>query len=297
MRVIRWEDWNVAKTVAVLGTGLMGAGMARSLLRAGLDVVVWNRDAGKAEPLASDGAQVASGAVEAVAAADVVLTMLFDADATAEVASAILPSVREGAVWAQCATVGLDGARRLAFMAAEHGVVLVDAPVLGTRKPAEDGALVVLASGPDSAREAVEPVFAAIGSRTVWVGTRADDGQRLKLVANAWVLSITAATAQSVALARGLGIPPESFLDAISGGALDSPYAHIKGKAMIAGDFAPSFDVRGAVKDSALVLGALEEAGADQRLMAALHGLFRDGAALTGDAREDMAAVVRAYRA
>ena len=227
------EDLDVAKTVAVLGIGLMGAGMARSLLRAGLDVVVWNRNAAKAEPLASHGAKVASGAVEAVVSADVVLTMLFDADATAAVASAVLPSMREGSVWAQCATVGLDGARRLGSLATEHRVVLIDAPVLGTRKPAEDGALVVLASGPESVREAVEPVFASIGSRTLWVGTRADDGQRLKLVANAWILSITAATAQSVALARGLGIPPESFLDAISGGAVDAPYAHIKGKAMI----------------------------------------------------------------
>ena len=287
----------MARTVAVLGIGLMGAGMARSLLRAGLDVVVWNRDTAKTVALATDGARVASSAVEAVAGANVVLTMLFDADATAEVASAVLPSMREGAVWAQCATVGLDGARRLASLAAEHGVALVDAPVLGTRKPAEDGTLVVLASGPESVREAVEPVFASIGSRTLWVGTRADDGQRLKLVANAWVLSITAATAQSVALARGLGIPPELFLDAIKGGAVDTPYAHIKGKAMISGDFAPSFDVRGAVKDSALVLGALEEAGADQRLMAALHGLFRDGADLAGDEQEDMAAVLRAYRA
>ena len=100
-----------------------------------------------------------------------------------------------------------------------------------------------------------------------------------------------------VALARGLGVPPELFLDAISGGAVDAPYAHIKGKAMISGDFAPSFEVRGAVKDSALVRAALEEAGADQRLMAALHGLFRDGADLSGDEQEDMAAVVRAYRA
>jgi len=112
----------MAKTVAVLGIGLMGAGMARSLLRAGLDVMVWNRDTAKAMALASDGARVASGAVEAVAVADVVLTMLFDADATAEVASTMLASVREGAVWVQCATVGLDGARRLASLAAKHGV-------------------------------------------------------------------------------------------------------------------------------------------------------------------------------
>src|SRR5690348_10572867 len=130
----------MVKAVAVLGTGFMGAGMARSLLRAGLDVAVWNRDASKTVPLASAGARVAASAAEAVAGADAVLTMLFDAEATAEVAATMLPSARKDVVWVQCATVGLDGARRLASLAAEQGAVLIDAPVLGTRKPAEEGA-------------------------------------------------------------------------------------------------------------------------------------------------------------
>ncbi|GAA2685441.1 MULTISPECIES: NAD(P)-dependent oxidoreductase [Actinosynnema] len=284
----------MSESVAVLGMGLMGAGMARNLLRAGLEVRVWNRDPAKSRPLADDGARVASSAAEAVAGADVVLTMLFDAEATVEVMSAALPSARAGVVWAQCATVGVDGAARLAALAAEHGAVLVDAPVLGTRKPAEDGTLTVLAAGPESARAAVEPVFAAVASRVVWAGERADDGQRLKLVANSWVLSVTGATAQAVALARGLGVEPQLFLDSVAGSAVDTPYAHLKGRAMITGDFTPSFGIDGAVKDSALILEALAAGGTDGRLMAALHGLFADAAEVDGAA--DMAAVVRAYR-
>ncbi len=279
----------MTKSVAVLGTGMMGAGMARSLLRAGLDVTVWNRSADKARPLAADGAAVAADPAEAVVGADVVLTVLFDADSTAEV----VRDLKLGAdvVWVQSGTVGLDGARRLAELAGDAGYV--DAPVLGTRKPAEEGKLTVLASGPFPLREKVAPVFDAVGARTVWAGERPGDGQRLKLAANSWVLSITAATAQAVALTRGLGLEPEAFLDAISGGAVDSGYAQLKGRAMIAGDFTPSFGVDGAVKDADLILAAMREAGTDDRVMRALHEQYRVAADHNGS--EDMSAVVRAF--
>ncbi|MEU4745093.1 NAD(P)-binding domain-containing protein, partial [Actinosynnema sp. NPDC023658] len=117
--------------VVVLGTGLMGAGMARSLLRAKMDVVVWNRSAAKARPLADEGAVVADDPKGAVVGADVVITMLFDADATAGVMAEALPAVGDGGVWAQCGTVGLAGGAHLAELAAKHAVPYVDAPVLG----------------------------------------------------------------------------------------------------------------------------------------------------------------------
>ncbi|MFT7838713.1 NAD(P)-dependent oxidoreductase [Saccharothrix sp. BKS2] len=278
--------------VAVLGTGLMGAGMARSLLRAGLDVVVWNRSADKSRPLAEAGARVAEDPAAAVEGADVVVTMLFDADVTAEVMAVALPSARRGATWVQCATVGLDGGERLARLAAGHGVGFVDAPVLGTRQPAEQGTLTVLAAAPPPLRAKAEPVFAAIAARTVWAGERPGDGQRLKLVANAWVLSITAATAQSVALARGLGLDPATFLKTIAGGPVDSAYAQAKGRAMIDGDFTPSFGVDGAAKDSALIVAAMGASGTDDRLMRVLLDHYR--AADDGEPA-DMAAVVRAF--
>ncbi|WP_433273602.1 NAD(P)-dependent oxidoreductase [Actinosynnema sp. CS-041913] len=279
----------MTKTVAVLGTGMMGAGMARSLLRAGLAVTVWNRSAEKARPLADDGAVVAEDPAEAVANADVVLTVLFDADSTAEVMRDL--ELADGAVWVQSGTVGLDGTARLAELAG--GTAFVDAPVLGTRKPAEEGKLTVLAAGPLALRDRVASVFDAIGARTVWAGERPGDGQRLKLAANSWVLSITAATAQAVALTRGLGLEPAAFLDAIAGGAVDSGYAQLKGRAMIAEDFTPSFGVDGAVKDADLILAAMREAGTDDRLMRALHEQYRVAADHGGTA--DMAAVVRAF--
>lgn len=272
--------------VTVLGTGIMGAGMARSLLRAGHEVTVWNRDPAKASPLAEAGAVVAADPATAVRGADVVLTMLFDADAVRQVMAEALPALT--GVWVQAGTVGVEAAENFAGL----GVRYVDAPVFGTRKPAEDGALVVLAAGPEDLREAVAPVFDAIGARTVWVSERPGDGHRLKLTANAWVLSITAATAQSVRLAEDLGLDPRLFLDVLSGGPLDSPYAQLKGGAMINGEYPPAFPAEGAAKDAGLILAAMR--GTDDRLMRALKALF-DDAVSSGAGAEDMAAVKRVF--
>ncbi|HEX3647872.1 MAG TPA: NAD(P)-dependent oxidoreductase [Pseudonocardiaceae bacterium] len=277
--------------VAVLGTGIMGAGMARSMARAGIQVTAWNRSEERARPLRDDGVTVAADPRSAVADADVVVTMLFDVAAVTDVMSRALPSMRDGAVWTQTSTVGLEGTDRLAALAEKHGVPFVDAPVLGTRKPAEDGKLVVLAGGPTSVRDAVAPVFEAIGSRTIWVGERPGDGHRLKLVANAWVLTVTVGTAQSVALATDLGVNPRLFLDVIADGPLDSAYAQLKGRAMLDREFAPAFTVSGAVKDARLIQAAMAEAGTDDAVMAAAHALFTK-VDQDGRGGEDMAAVL-----
>jgi 3-hydroxyisobutyrate dehydrogenase len=284
----------VTKAVTLLGTGLMGVGMAHSLLRAGLDVTVWNRSPEKARPLAADGATVAEDPETAVAGADVVVTMLFDAASVADVMRSAIGSMKPGAVWAQCATVGLDGVQALSELAAEHDVPFVDAPVLGTRQPAEEGKLIILAGGDRSLEPAVAPVFDAIGLRTLWVGPRPGDGHRLKLAANSWVLSLTAGTAQALALTRNLGLDPQQFLDLIAGGPLDNGYAQAKGRGMLAGEFPAAFSLDGAVKDAGLIANALRAAGADDRLMTALHEQY-SAAAAAGHGDSDMSAVFMAH--
>jgi 3-hydroxyisobutyrate dehydrogenase len=282
-------------SVTVLGTGLMGAGMARNLARAGLDVTVWNRTAEKARSLADEpGIKVAENLRDALGGTDVVLTMLFDVDAVAAVMDDALSAAVEHTVWVQTSTVGIEGTARLAELARRHDVDFVDAPVLGTRQPAEQGSLVVLAAAEKELRDRVSPVFDAIGSRTVWVGEQPGDGHRFKLIANSWVLSITGATAQSVAFAQRLGIDPRLFLDVISGGPLDCGYAQVKGKAMIERDFTPSFGLNGAAKDSELILGAMHSSGTDDRLMRAVRDDLTD-AVTAGHAEDDMAAVVLAF--
>ena len=279
--------------VALLGTGTMGSAMARSMRRAGLPVRAWNRTRSRAEPLRDVGVVVTDSPAEAVQSADVVVTMLFDIvgvlDAIVEAAPA------PGTPWLQTSTVGVTDVHRAAGVAAELGLVLVDSPVLGTRQPAESGDLVVLASGPDEARGQAAPVFDAIGSRTLWVGP-AGNGTRLKMVANAWVLSLTTALAQSVALAEGPGLDPQSFLDAIAGGGTDTPYAHIKGSAMIRHEYPVAFGLPAARKDAGLVLEALGAAGVPEVLGAAVHRILSTAAERVDPAAVDLAAAVEALR-
>jgi 3-hydroxyisobutyrate dehydrogenase len=285
----------MSPSVAVLGTGIMGAGMARSLLREGLEVTVWNRSTDKAKPLADDGARVADTAADAVSAADVVITMLFDTDAVAQTIEPVLPRFRDGAVWVQTSTVGIEGTDRLAGLARDAAVDYLDAPVLGTKAPAENGQLVVLASGPSSLRDEVAPVFDAIGSRTQWVSETVGDASRLKLAINAWIGVMVNGIAQSVALARGLGLDPQQFLDAVDGGAVNAPYVQLKGKAMIDGDYSPSFELDGVIKDTDLITAALREAGVDTTLATAVRDRLA-AASAAGHGRQDMAAVIHGYR-
>ena len=206
-------------TVSVLGTGIMGAAMARNLARAGHTVRAWNRSRDKAEPLAADGAHVADTPAEAVRGADVVLTMLYDGPAALDVMRQAAPALRPGTAWVQSTTAGIEAIGELADFAREHDLVFYDAPVLGTRQPAEAGQLLVLAAGPSEGREAVTPVFDAVGGRTVWTGEdgAAGSATRLKLVANSWVIAATNATGEVLALAKALDVDPQSFFDAIDG--------------------------------------------------------------------------------
>jgi 3-hydroxyisobutyrate dehydrogenase len=257
-------------TVALLGTGTMGAGMARNIAAAGLPLRVWNRTREKAAPLREVGAEVAGSPADAVRGADVVVTMLFDADAVEQALEDARDGLAEGAVLLQQATVGVDGADRLARVAERLGLVYVDAPVLGTKKPAEDGALVVLASGPAEARDRVAPVLDAIGSRTLWLGP-AGQGSRLKLVANSWVLTVVEGVAEALTLARALGVEPRAFLEVVEGGAMDAPYIQLKGTAMLEGSFDPAFGLDGAAKDAGLIVAAAREAGADLAVLEAVQ--------------------------
>ncbi len=282
-------------TVAVLGTGIMGAAMARNLLKAGMDVRVWNRSREKAEPLAQDGATVADTPTEAAEGADFLLTMLSEAGAIEEsVQGDVLRSLADGGVWIQTSTVGAEGNERLAALAREHGTPYVDAPVLGTKGPAEGGQLIVLASGPEEVRAKCEPVFEVVGSKTVWLG-EAGEGSRLKLVVNNWILGLLGVLAETLALARATGVDPNRFLETIEGGPLNAPYAQMKGGMMIEADYPPSFSAKLARKDAGLVLDAA--AAEDLRLTIAEAVVAHfDEAIEAGHGEEDMAAIHEAVK-
>ncbi|GAQ69421.1 2-hydroxy-3-oxopropionate reductase [Streptomyces turgidiscabies] len=282
-----------ALSVAVLGTGIMGAAMARNLARSGHTVRAWNRTRAKAEPLAAEnGVQVSDTPADAVRDADVVLTMLYDGDAVRDVMREAAPALRPGAVWMQSTTAGVDAIGELGAMASQWGLAFFDAPVLGTRQPAEAGQLLVLAAGPTEHRAALGPVLDAVGARTVWTGEEGGAGSatRLKLVANSWVLAATSATGEVLALAQALGVDPQSFFDVIAGGPLDMGYLRAKAGLILDDKLTPaSFAVSTAAKDARLIVEAGERGGVRLDVAAASAERFRR-AVEQGHGDEDMAA-------
>jgi 3-hydroxyisobutyrate dehydrogenase len=277
------------ETIAVLGAGgTMGFPMARNLARAGFTVRAWNRTREKAEPLTEDGVELVESPAEAVQQAGVILTMLADADAVIDaISSALSGELADSAIWLQMSTIGERGTERCGELARKHALKFIDAPVLGTKEPAHQAKLVIIASGPAELRDRLEPVFDAIGQRTMWVG-EAGTGTLLKLAINSWILAVMEGAAETLALAEGLGLDPQLVLDAVSGGPLDLPYLQMKGKAIIERDFEPSFRLVLAAKDACLVEDSASSHGLDLPLVRTIRKRLEEGAAEHPD--EDMSA-------
>jgi 3-hydroxyisobutyrate dehydrogenase len=279
--------------VAMLGLGAMGHAMAASALRAGMPTVVWNRSPEAARDLATMGASVAATAADAAAQGEIVVTMVTDTDAVLSIArdQGALAAMRPGTIWAQMSTVGVAGTDRVADLVQTErpDVILLDAPVAGSRAPAEHGQLTIFASGPDEARPRVSALFDAIGQRTIWVGP-VGAGSRLKLANNTWIAFASEAIANSLAVAHRLGLSTDTVVDALSGGSLVSPWQEAKLHRIAAGDFSPQFSLTLALKDVHLAVEAVH----DERLLA-LTGLADEWerAVAAGLGEQDLTAVTR----
>jgi len=280
-----------APVVAFLGTGRMGGPMAANLARGGLAVRVWNRTRSRAEALAADGAVVATSPAEAVRGATIVITMLADGPATERAATGPdgFLAAAPGVTWVQMGTIGIEWTARLADIAAARGVVFVDAPVSGSEGPARAGQLTILASGPELVRDALAQVFVVLGRATVWLG-QAGQGTRAKLVLNNWLADLTETTAETLSFARRLGLDPADIVDLLQSNPLGAPYAVRKARAMLAGDFSPSFALKHALKDAELAAQAAQANGTALTLTSALLPRWRLTAA-SGHADDDLAAV------
>ena len=276
--------------VAVLGTGIMGSAMARNLVAAGLRTTVWDHSASATEALATAGATVASSSEEAVLDAKVVITMLPTADAVNSVVfdGTVAKAFSEGAVWAQMGTIGVSATAEIGHRLAElrPDVLFVDAPVSGSKGPAEAGQLLILASGPPAANAILGPVFSAIGRKTVWLGN-AGQGSRMKLAVNSYLSILVEAVAETLELADRLGVAPAQLADAIEGGPLDAPLADAKLHKMERGDYAPEFPLEWALKDVDLAIASAQ--GGTLPLLTALSRQWR-AAVEAGHGREDISA-------
>jgi 3-hydroxyisobutyrate dehydrogenase len=274
--------------VGLLGVGLMGSAMAHRLLDQGIEVLAWDRDPEKTAALVERGAKRGDEPAEVVRGADVVITMLPTAPIVLDVVEPLLDDWPEATIWLQMSSVGASEDDQLVEVARAHGVTLVDAPVSGSTHPAEEGELTILASGPDSARAAVEPVFEVLGSRVLWVG-EAGMGSRLKMAANHWMIAMTAALAETMHLCEAMGLDQRQFVDLLDGGPLGSAYGLLKLQEMLAHDYPVGFPVRLALKDLELVREVEQSATAAMPLLDVV--LERFLAAEEDHADEDLAAV------
>ena len=276
--------------VAVIGAGIMGSAMTRNLVVAGVNTRVWDRSPAATVPLAAAGAVVAPSAREAARDADVVITMLPTADAVESVifGDGVADAFADGCVWAQMGTIGVEATRRIAgrLAAQRPGVMFVDAPVSGSKGPAEQGQLLILASGPAAAAGTVRPVFDILGRKTVWLG-EAGQGSVVKLVVNTYMSILIEGVAETMELADRFGISHEQLADAIEGGPLDAPIADAKLHKIDRGDFTAEFPLEWALKDVDLAISA----AGDQTppLLAALSRQWHD-AVDAGHGRQDISA-------
>jgi 3-hydroxyisobutyrate dehydrogenase len=283
------------ETLAVLGVGTMGTGMAQSALRAGVPTIVWDRNVERARDI--DGAEVEESVEKAAARAGIVITMVPDADAVMSVASeqGMLDALAPDAIWIQMSTIGIAGTERVMSLVSERrsDVHLVDAPVSGSKEPAERGELTIFASGDDTLRDRVAPVFDALGQRTVWVGPLGA-GTRMKLVNNTLLAFTNEGVVSAIAVARRLGLDTRSVIDALQGGPLVSPWESAKFERIARDDYSPQFALQLALKDVHLALDAV-----DAERFEALAGLAREWERVAGDGmgNEDLTVVARALEA
>jgi len=284
------EGSDTRAAVAVIGVGIMGSAMARNLVAAGVNTRVWDRSASATGPLADAGAVVAASARDAVHSAGVVITML----PTAEVVDSVIfdggvaGAFADGCVWAQMGTIGVPATLRTRdrLAARRPDVMFVDAPVSGSKGPAQQGQLLILASGPAAAAEAVRPVFDVLGRKTVWLG-EAGKGSQVKLVVNAYMSILIEGVAETMELADRFGIGHQQLAEVIEGGPLDAPIAGAKFHKMDQRDFAAEFPLEWALKDVDLVIDAA--GGQVLPLLAALSGQWH-AAVAAGYGRQDISA-------
>lgn len=262
--------------VGVIGLGIMGAPMARNLLRAGHRVLVFARTPARVEALVADGAQAASSPAAMAASADAIVTSLPDSpDVTSVVAGpgGILDGARAGSLIVDTSTIAPGVARELAAKAHARGVTMLDAPVSGGEAGAVAGTLSIMVGGERDGFARAQPIFSAIGKRVTYMGP-AGQGQMTKLVNQVVGATTLAAVAEGVVLGARAGLDPEALVAAIGGGAATSWQWEQQAPRMHRRDFAPGFMVRLQQKDLRLALATATTVGAPLPVTALVHQLL-----------------------
>lgn len=289
--------------VGAIGLGIMGAPMARNLLRAGFPLVVWNRTVARADALVAEGAQLAASPREVAERAEIAITMLSDSpdvEAVYRGPDGVLAGVtsrgREGApVLIDMSTIAPRVARELAREAAAAGAAMLDAPVSGGDVGAQEGSLSIMVGGDAAALERARPALEALGTRITHVGA-SGAGQVVK-ACNQIVVGLTLeALGEALVLGSKAGVDPAKIVEALGGGLAASRVLEVRGPKLLARDFAPGFKLDLHAKDLAIVLATARELGVAVPGTALVEQLFHAERS-RGRGEADNSTVVRALEA
>ena len=262
--------------IGLIGLGLMGRPMGLNLLKAGHPLAVWNRTASRADELVAAGATLAKSPREAVASADVLITMVSDPPALEEVlwganaksgggagvsqGDAALPALKSGSIYIDSSTVSPDLARRIGAACSQKGVRFLDAPVTGGDWGAKKGELIFMIGGEEETLKAVEPILGVMGKRWFLLGPNGA-GQTIKLAMNSILALQVEALAEALALVEAAGLKGEKLIEVMQSSMARSGVLDVKAPNLLKGEYAPSFPLRLMYKDISLALDLAEQLG------------------------------------
>ena len=280
--------------ITVLGTGIMGGGIATVAASKGFSVTAWNRTVERAQALEGPGLKAEAELAAAVSNADVIAIVVFDAASVVDVLERSYQAAPADAVWIQMSTIGTEGSGKVREFAEAHDLHLIETMMMGSKDQANSSQLILIGGGEQTLFEQAAPFLDAISKKLVHCGPQVGDGTAVKLACNLWLGCITAAACQSVKVLERQNVDPQLFLDVIAGGTSDSPYAHIKGGKAITKDYSPQFEVSALEKDLGLMKAVMDSVGFRNDLLSLVMDLYAqsDG---NGHAHDDISAVATSF--
>jgi len=284
--------------IGFVGLGIMGSAMAANLVKAGYHLTVWNRSPEKCEPLVASGAKAASTPRQVAESSDIVCAMMATPQAVMAVrdgVDGILAGMAPGKGYLDFSTIDLETSKETARLTQERGALFLEAPVAGSRKPAEDATLTIMAAGDRPLFDTALPVMETMGKKILFLG-EVGNAARMKLANNLIMGGMMASLAEGMALAARSGLDLSQLLEVLDSGAMSNPMFRLKGPSVAANaEFPPAFPLKHMQKDLRLALRLAEEAGQPLFVAATVNELYKDALA-SGWGESDFAAVSRVVR-
>lgn len=284
--------------IGFVGLGIMGSAMAENLIKAGFHVTVWNRSADKCTLLAALGARVADSPRAVAECSDVVIAMMANPLAVRSVrdgAEGLIAGLKPGTGYLDMSTVDVETSIESARLAHEKGALFLEAPVAGSRKPAEDATLTIMASGDRTLYDRSLPALEKMGKKILFLGD-VGNASRMKLANNLVMSGVLTALCEGMALAAGSGLDTGQFLEVLDSGAVSNPMFRLKGPQIAANkEFPTAFPLKHMQKDLRLALRLAEEIGQPLFATATVNELYKKALA-EGLGESDFAAVSRVIR-